>query len=645
MIKVNKKKSITLKNRTNYFIPTKDKVKVTFSSPDSYQSRQIKIEGYETRLYYQYKHCEDLGGQTFFYTLTYNDAHMPKHYGMNCFDYEDLRDLLTGGFRKQLLRKYGTTFKYFIGAELGDGKGSRGMHNNPHYHILFFLEPNQGNSYEYTEYQDVQVGTYKYNSKFHKAGDPKYKSKKVKVSVPYKPITSQEFRHLVRMYWQGFDEDTDGFRDYNEARYGIAREGENIGKVTDFRACSYVAKYVCKDVKLKSNEDQVRRNARWNLIRKYEKNSVDDSLWRDFFYKVIMPMYNTPLNAKRTKWSFTDVELIQRLTPKAFDEHYMILPWLDEDPIPQNMDDEPMMPYVFDIIKTEHLWDEFHKFKAEWYEPLINEKVNEWRNRFSNKCRISQGVGESALSTIDPLDPYVQVPSKHGFKNRPIPMYYYRKLYMDVVKDPKGNNLYILNQLGIDYKVNNLPKQMEKMTSKLLPKLDKLIESRELYDRMYKSDINVSVTFSYDYFLRKLDYLLKENNKQQILDRYAEYKLVYENRFFAYQSPECYNVDGFPLIDAISDYRKFLVPSYYSVSRNDLMLDSFIENPPSDCMPYQSHPYFLRFLSIFSVLDMCADYFFIQGDDKKQQEAEDRAAVKRFHDRQKLVQFYQRFSV
>ena len=114
---VNKKKCIKIKNRSNYFVPTKDKVKVTFSSPYTYQSRQIKIEGYETRLYYQYLWCEDHSGQTFFYTLTYNDKALPRHYGIVCFDYEDLRDLLTGGFRKQLLRKYGTTFKYFISAD------------------------------------------------------------------------------------------------------------------------------------------------------------------------------------------------------------------------------------------------------------------------------------------------------------------------------------------------------------------------------------------------------------------------------------------------------------------------------------------------------------------------------------------------
>ena len=161
---LNKKKSITLRNRTNYFNPDTTRVKVHFSSPDSYQSRQQKIEGYENRLYWQFKYCDEHNGQTFFYTLTYNDKSIPNAYGFHCFDYEHLRDLLTGGLRKQLLRKYGTKFKYFIGAELGDGKGSRGMHNNPHYHVLFFLES---------------------------ADNPKH---------PYKVISPKDFRHFIRMY-------------------------------------------------------------------------------------------------------------------------------------------------------------------------------------------------------------------------------------------------------------------------------------------------------------------------------------------------------------------------------------------------------------------------------------------------------------
>ena len=593
---INKKKSITLRNRTVYFNPDTTRVKVHFSSPESYQSRQIKIEGYENRLYWHYKYCDEHKGQTFFYTLTYNDKAMPKKYGFNCFDYEDLRDLLTGGFRKKLLRQYGTKFKYFIGAELGDGKGSRGMHNNPHYHILFFLES---------------------------AEDPQY---------PYKVISPKDFRHLVRMYWQGFDEDTDGFRDYNEAKYGIAKEGENEGLVTDFRACSYVAKYVCKDVKLKKNEPKVESKIRFREMKKFKYS--EDS-YKLYFQSRIYEMYNIPRNAKHTEWTYDDVQLIQYLLPTT--QNDWLFCELDYDEI------KSYRTYVPKIIAKYGLWEDYVKFCKNYIQPRVDDGMNEYRNRYCNKCRISQGVGDYALETMDKLNPTVKVPSKKGFKDRPIGMYYYRKLFMDVMKDCKGQNIYVLNEDGIRYKVNRLPSQLKKMSDKALANYMLVLGNRGLFEKMRESDVNVDVTFHYDGFLRKMNELLKLDDLQTILKKYAEYKLVYEDRFFAFTPAADGGVLDFPPIDVIGDYKRFLVPSFFSVPRNDIRLECFLENPPANYMAYYEHPYFLRYISIFSVLDLCTDYFFIQGDNKRQADAEQIAATKRFHDQQRLKDFYSQF--
>lgn len=599
-MRVHNKKSITLRNRTNYFDPSKDRVRVTFSSPESYQSRQIKIEGYETRLYWQYRYCDEHNGQTFFYTLTYNDKAMPKHYGINCFDYEDLRNLLTGGFRKQLLRKYGTSFKYFIGAELGDGKGSRGMHNNPHYHILFFLEDAKNEKFSYTK------------------------------------ISPIDFRHLVRLYWQGFDEDTDGYRDYNEARYGIAREGENLGLVTDFRACMYCAKYVCKDVKLKQNEDKVSKILKFELNKRYSE--TEDS-YKEFFNQEINPMFNTPLNAKCTKWLFSDIELVENLIPGVFDDHKSLFGRL-----PFSLDECGYKPYVTIIIEREHLYQKYAEFMLRYIEPKIKEGMNEWRNRYCNKCRISQGVGDYALEHIqDEMNPTIQVPSKNGFKNRPINMYYYRKMFCDVVKDSEGQNLYVLNELGQKYKLEHLPSQMNKMINKSSSYLPTLMSNEELFIKMRDSDINTDVFWTYNEFIRKMRFLLKGCDLNTILKRYAEYKLVYEDRFFSYEPNRDTGEFDFPTIDVTGDYKRFLVPSFYSVSRNDLRLACFLENPPENYLPYSQHPYFLRYIGVFSVLDMCSDYFFIQKDDQSQNEAEEIARVKRFHTQQVLQSFYSNF--
>lgn len=516
--------------------------------------------------------------------------------------------MLTGGFRKQLLRKYGTTFKYFIGAELGDGKGSRGMHNNPHYHVLFFLENAN-------------------NEKF-----------------PYKVITPDEFRHLVRMYWQGFDEDVDKqngiFHDYRtDCRYGIAKEGENLGKVTDFRACMYCAKYVCKDVQLKQYESKIERKLRF-------KYSKDAEFIRDcqktYFYFSIYPLFNIPRNAKHTEWVYSERSLIEHLLGADYfcgDELFAELDFLEDCPI-------AIFKVAEDIIAKYHLEDDFHTFFVSKLDEKVHIALTEYRNRYCNKCRISHGVGDYALEFIeDKMNPFIKIPSKKGFKNRPINMYYYRKLYTDVYKDSTGSNIRVLNQLGIDYKVNRLRDQIKKMSDKALANLRTIINSPALFEKMKQSDVNVNVFFSYGDLLDELSLLLSNNYSQNFLQKYAEYKLVYEDRYFKVDNDRVSEFGCFPDIDVFGDYRRFLSPSYFSVSRSDLRLDSFLESDTEDWMAYWSHPYFLRYSRIFAVLDLCADYFFIQADNQDQRKAEERAAIKRFHDKGKLVDFYSRFKV
>lgn len=611
-MEVNEKRSITLTNRTNYFNPSTTKTKVTFGSPKSYQSRRIKIEGYESRLYWQYRYCEDHNGQTFFYTLTYNDKSMPKYNDINCFDYEDLRDLLTGGFRKQLLRKYGTTFKYFIGAELGDGKGSRGMHNNPHYHILFFLESAN-------------------NERF-----------------PYVKISPEDFRHLVRLYWQGFDEDIDGYHSYKDAKYGIAREGDNIGKVKDYRACMYCAKYVCKDAKLVESESEIARKERLRLKSIYTKPFIDehgiecsyfaDLLYHDFYVDILKPMYKSYFEDHvdcrgRMHKAKKDSELLKMLVPECnltfvYDEKPEIANWYK---------------VISEVIRRYSFWEEFADYRRSYIEPMVKECINEWRNRYSNKVRISQGVGDYALDGIDKLSPSIQVPSKKGFKNRPISMYYYRKLYMDVVKDEKNQNIYILNDDGREYKLYNLSKRINKMINKNEGYIDLLINNSELYDIMKNSDTNITNFMDYVDFLKNYNYLLSENNLQNILRRYGEYKLVYENRYFQVNGDADNRDDIIPDINVYDDYDRFLTPAYYSVSYDASALLEFLNSPHEDWLSYCEHPYFHKYLGIFGVLDMCTDYFFVTKDDKDQREAEERSAVKRFHNITKLKEFYSRF--
>lgn len=590
----NNKITITLKNRTNYFNPDISRTKVHFMSPYSYMSRQIKIEGYETRLYWQFKQCEDNDGQTFFYTLTYNDKAMPNHYNMNCFDYENIRDLFTGGFYQYLRRNYGTKFKYYCGAELGDGKGKRGMHNNPHYHILFFLQPDD------------------------------------KPLCPYKKIQPDDFRHLVKMYWQGFDETRTGYKDYNDAKYGIAKEGDNYGLVSDFRAISYVSKYVCKDVKFQKKERNLKRL--FGLWAKKEYKDQEQS-YIDYFYKRIYKYYNIPRNAKHTEWTFNDAELVDRLYPGVIDFYNKNTFTIDEAPNLVHM-----------IINRHKLGRDYCEFVNEYIDKKIKEGINEWRNRYSNKCRISKGVGDYAIPTINYLNPGIKVPDKRGFKTRPISMYYYRKIYTDTVKDKRtGNNLYILNKKGIEYKLSRLDKQIKKMSDMAMNQINNLLDNEDLFTKSKQADTNISSGLTYDMFIS--EYNKHKYNIQNILKKYAEYKLVYEDRFFKIQYNGDTDTYNFPDINVHMDYEYFLTPSYYTTNRNDGLLNFFLENSNKDYLPYSEHPYFLQYIRIFHLLDNYSNYTFVRSDDKKQKDAEEIARIKRFHNQELLQSFYSSFNI
>lgn len=619
---VNPLKPLSFRNRTKYFIPDKDKTKVIVASPDSYSFKCTKQDGYEARLYWQFEYCKSVNGQTFYYTLTYNDAHIPQYFGLNCFDYEDLRYLLTGGFRKMLLRKYGTIFKYFIGAELGDGKGKRGMANNPHYHVLFFLEP-----------------------------DPDCK-------FPYLKISSEDFRHLVKMYWQGFDENDTGYQDYRTALFGIAKEGDNVGLVTDMRACCYCAKYVCKDLTLKQHEDKVERSLRL----KFKRQLIDNyELYEGFYRGFIYDRYNTPLNSDKTRFALSDVQLSEMLVPNFSVQ----METKDGDTFHSS---ELLIPYVKEIIKVHSLWHYFADYRRSVIDDLVRFGLNEYRNRYCNKCRISQGVGDYALKELRTMNnPLVKVPDKEdGFKYRPLSMYYYRKLFTQVVrpivfgkavgeKPSALSPIRILNKEGIEYKKRKLLSSIDKVSDAARNNLSLIIDDDVLFDKMRASDVNIDVNFTYSQFVQCYNSVcdgrfgkangVSSDGKEgsDVFTAYAVYKLVYEGRYFKEPSDNDFGESGFPDIRVFDDYERFLVPSFYSVSRSDIALEAFLDDGCKGYLPYSQHPYFLRYIGIFRVFDLCADYFFIQKDRRLQKEADERKKVKRFHDSRRLNEFYSHF--
>lgn len=102
------------------------------------QCREVRKNGYMTRLSFAFDETTKAHGKVLFLTFTYNDAHLPylTYKGVNqpCFSKKDTAQLF-----KSLHRYYdkkGLKFKQFFVSEYGSNT------KRPHYHCIFFLESN-----------------------------------------------------------------------------------------------------------------------------------------------------------------------------------------------------------------------------------------------------------------------------------------------------------------------------------------------------------------------------------------------------------------------------------------------------------------------------------------------------------------------
>lgn len=573
---VNDRKPFRISNRSNYFDPNRSKHHIRLASPNSYNARSTKIEAYQLRLFWEYRYIEDHDGQAFYYTLTYNDKACPKdrYLHKNCFDYNDLVWLLNGGFKKRLLREYGTNMKYFVGAELGEGKGKRGIANNPHYHIIFFL---------------------------CSAYDKRYENRQV--DCPYKKISALDFRHLVRDYWQGFDQDVDGRKDFREARYGIAKEGsENLGLITDSRAVTYAAKYVTKDSALRMRERAV--------------------------YRVVFEKYDSLFRADTPLGFYILVDFWKKQHPENL--AYM-REWISKESMDGAVDIE-LRKHIQGQIREFDLVKEFDNYVFNIVSYYVREAMREYRNRFCNKTRISNGVGEYALDFIeDPMRPQIYYNDGKEQKFKLLPVFLYRKKYCKVVNDAKGQPCYILNKLGQDYKSYRLDHNIQRLSCKIAAVVDKL--DGDLYCKAVSSDVNTDVSLAYHEFLLSLF----EIQQPKIFYDYAIYKMVYEDRFFEHKTDGCLGSCGFPPIDVHYDFYQFNIPSYYKVAYRPSRLSYFIQSGCQNFVSYNAHPYFLSSMRLFSVFDLLLDYFFVQRDIKIEQEAKETEKTRRYHKRREFI--------
>ncbi|QCS36052.1 replication initiator protein [Capybara microvirus Cap1_SP_107] len=503
------KSTITFTNPTTYFHPDYSAGSVTIQNPALYFSDTTKQQGYETRLYFEYEGTKAKGGDSYFYTLTYNNAALP-HYipalnsvvrgsqlgGIPCFDYEDIRYITHGGLDKKLLRNFGTKMKYFVGCELGEGKGSRGAGNNPHYHVLFFLT---------------------------NAEDERY---------PYHRILPEQFETLIKTYWQGTSEKID----YSKAKFGIARPGNNLGLLDGFAGTLYCAKYVCKDASVK------------NLERKV--------------YAQLSSILTDENNRKPIE---------KRLTPSELEKE-------------------------------------------------IRSRLTDFRNRYSAKVRISNGVGNYAF--IHPSfreDTFsVSMPHKNGFKRKKLGLYYFRKYFTDIVYDKNKSPRRVLNQRGIEYRIDHLGEGLEKKAKTTYKCVQFYLKNSEYRDKYMKSPHR---TVEPKYTVKELERLLSIDNNDIINSMYydyAMYKNIYEHHYYYEYTRE---------LDPMEDYRRFLTSTFgvdglTTVDKTAL---------PSGYYSYSRHPFFNECTDLFSLLDDLVSFYFVELSEKTQKDYEERKRTKNMY--------------
>lgn len=95
------------------------------------ECKQMGRSDWFVRSYFEWLKSRE---STYFYTLTYNNEHLPTFDGIACFNKKDLQDFLKR--LRNRLSPLGISLKYLITCEFGE------LRNRSHYHALFFLSEN-----------------------------------------------------------------------------------------------------------------------------------------------------------------------------------------------------------------------------------------------------------------------------------------------------------------------------------------------------------------------------------------------------------------------------------------------------------------------------------------------------------------------
>lgn len=533
-----------IQNTTHYYNEFSKRVNEVID-PASFAGESRKRQSYMQRMYFEQLYCDSVHGIGFFYTCTYNNESLPVNRGFPTHSYQHIREITNGAMVKRLKRQYGAKLHYFCCCELGEGKGVRGKGNNPHLHLLLWVLP-------------------------------------LDDKTPFTPPDPKEMYELILSVWP----------------YGFIQPGNNMGVIDNTKMCfSYVSKYVTKDIVTQNRLNEVFKDYNKEF---FVKEHTYSTLYQ--YYLHCKHEYNISKNQFISMFHLFDFKLLRKITQIGDGSPYNLYDFFNIPSIHQN----------FPVISQPgtNVLSAFYAWYIDYIYPKVKTMVRQFWNMYGTKCRMSNNLGIYGLQFIKNIecDPYFIITDSSGPRSYSPCLYYMRKLYYEVVKDPvSGNPLYILNDLGITQRCNLLRLRIHNYTNLVTDAINSynhnVFDSQKLYPLKYVDPL------WHNY----------------VIYAYVVYKLVYEYRSYSVLN----NVDITPdlsEVDIINDYRRF-IRSPFKTQPYRLSLCDTNRNSIS----FSSHPAFSKYIQVFGQLDDLLSHYVELLDKKRKDDFESKRQLLKIH--------------
>ncbi|QCS36037.1 replication initiator protein [Capybara microvirus Cap1_SP_99] len=642
--------------RSYYYDCFRDKSIIRVARRENFGTSQLAQKEYTLRLYSELKRTYALHGRVYFYTLTYSDVNLPKYKGVSCVDYNHIRAMFHDFLYEQCERAHCAKIKYFVVTEYGDGKGSRGKGNNPHFHVIFMFQPH------------ANVGK-------HLTG-----RKKSYMNIFFPPTPHQMLQYM-RYYWQGNkitnvyhdgSFDVESYKRWQDLKYGFvkpgclkgARNGAACGEVLpdNIDALGYVTKYVTKDTHKRrveteiyrriygesyfdcaNNLDLVYRCLRFSVEEKNKEFASEyEDIKGDVNYDGLSSIYDNLADVGKLEFSDSITEKLC----SAYDNYLHSCSSRNVSPYfftyCMNKGVRLLFPSLRDVQlnRIKHLFNKvFHSMLEEYQ----NECVKYYRNRYSTKVRISQHFGDSIVEDFREKAlqnrELVYLLNINGKVNQKYycGSYYYRKLFYKVVKGHDGSNKYVLNDFGIEYKMKTLDDNIERQFAKYKRMLVSVYNDCNLYstfnDWRKKYGYDYGISFAGSFFSTLSSIGFSEITEDDLL-KAAIFKIVYRDRY-----TDCVGINH---VDYFTRYRDYyesyiiphLVENYSSLtSLYDINMKTVCAYPLSDNVVLSPYS---KLCDLFEALN---DYIVYLRDIQWSNDYEERSRLRKLHKRSEVEEY------